>query len=176
VESRQSLPSQVEAVSPFLDRLMRFVAMSRVADGSELDIEVAVGEALLNAVVHGNAEAAEKRVYVSCRCTMDGEVLITIRDEGHGFEVDAVPDPTTSENLLSTHGRGIHLMKALMDEVSFEEGGRVVHMRKAPNVRTADSIRHGLRPDGEECAPVAEHLQRQPQEPSGVVDSEGELC
>ena len=176
VESKQSLPSQVYAVRPFLDRLMRFVAMSRVTDGSELDIEVAVGEALLNAVVHGNAEAPEKRVYVTCRCTMDGEVSITIRDEGHGFEVDAVPDPTTSENLLSTHGRGIHLMKALMDEVSFEEGGRVVHMRKKPNAGTADSITTQLRPDGEECAPVAEHLQMQPQEPPGGIDSEGESC
>jgi len=111
---------------------MRFVAMFRGADDSEVDIEIALREAILNAVIHGNAEAPEKRVYVTCRCTIDGEVSITIRDEGQGFDFDTVPDPTTSDNLLSTQGRGIYLMKALMDEVSFEEGGTVVHMRKDP--------------------------------------------
>ena len=106
--------------------------MFRGADDSEVDIEIALREAILNAVIHGNAEAPEKRVYVTCRCTIDGEVSITIRDEGQGFDFDTVPDPTTSDNLLSTQGRGIYLMKALMDEVSFEEGGTVVHMRKDP--------------------------------------------
>src|SRR5271167_1001341 len=107
VESKQSLPSQLHAVSPFIDRLMRFVAMFRGADDSEVDIEIALREAILNAVIHGNAEAPEKRVYVTCRCTIDGEVSITIRDEGKGFDIDAVLDPTTSESLLSPHGRGI---------------------------------------------------------------------
>src|SRR5271166_6323679 len=65
VESKQSLPSQLHAVSPFIDRLMRFVAMFRGANGSEVDIEVALREAILNAVIHGNAEAFEKRVYVT---------------------------------------------------------------------------------------------------------------
>ncbi len=130
VESEQSLPSQLDAVSPFVDQLMRFVVMLRGADGSEGDIEIALREAILNAVIHGNAEAAEKRVYVICRCTTDGEISITVRDEGQGFDIDAVPDPTTAENRLSTHGCGIYVMKALMDEVSFEQGGTVVHMRK----------------------------------------------
>jgi len=61
---------------------------------------------------------------------MDGEVSLTVRDEGPGFDFNAVPDPTTPENRIFTHGRGIHLMKSLMDDVSFEEGGRVVNMRK----------------------------------------------
>lgn len=153
VESKHSLPSQLHAVSPFIDRLMRLVAIFRPADGSEVDIEIALREAILNAVIHGNAEAAEKRVYVTCRCTIGGEVSITIRDEGHGFDIDAVVDPTTSENLLSTHGRGIYLMKVLMDEVSFEEGGTVVHMRKKPNAGTSDSITNHCDPTNEDlCA------------------------
>jgi serine/threonine-protein kinase RsbW len=133
VEWEQFLPSQLDAVSPFVDRLIGFVVMHRGADGSERDIEIALREAIVNAVIHGNAEAAEKRGYVACRCTMDGEISITVRDEGRGFDIDAVPDPTTAENRLSTHGRGIYLMKALMDEVSFEQGGTVVHMRKKAN-------------------------------------------
>ena len=81
-------------------------------------------------MIHGNGENSYKRVYVDCRCYMDGEVSITVRDEGQGFNNEEVADPTTPEHLLFTHGRGIHLMKRLMDDVSFEDGGSVVRMRK----------------------------------------------
>lgn len=94
---------------------------------------MALREALANAVIHGNGENSYKRVYVECRCYMDGEVSITVRDEGRGFNSEKVPDPTTSENQLLTNGRGIYLMKTLMDEVSFEDGGSVVRMRKKSN-------------------------------------------
>jgi len=100
-----------------------------------LDTEIALREALANAIVHGNQEILHKRVYVTCRCTTDGEVSITVEDEGQGFDSEAVLDPTAPENRLLTYGRGIYLMKTLMDEVRFERGGAVVHMRK-------DSISH----------------------------------
>jgi serine/threonine-protein kinase RsbW len=104
----------------------------------ETDIEVALHEALVNAVVHGNDENSCKRVYVTCRCYMDGEVSITVRDQGKGFDSSSLLNPTLRENLLLTHGRGIYLMKTLMDEVSFEEGGAVVMMRKNSNASSAD--------------------------------------
>jgi serine/threonine-protein kinase RsbW len=99
-------------------------------DGSEIELEVALVEAVANAVIHGNRKDPQKRVYITCRCSMDGEVLLTIRDEGQGFDCHAVPDPLKQENLLLPHGRGIRLLQALMDEVEFEEGGTVVRMRK----------------------------------------------
>ena len=133
VEVLESLPSRVAAISPFVDQLMRFILKFRRADGSETDTEIALHEALANAVIHGNGEGSCKRICVTCRCYMDGEVSITVRDEGRGFDTNAVLDPTSMENLLITHGRGIHLMKALMDEVCFEEGGAVVIMRKKSN-------------------------------------------
>lgn len=138
IELRRSLPSKVGAVSPFVDRLMRFILIFRSADGSETDIDTALHEALANAVIHGNGENSSKRVYVACRCYLDGEVLITVRDEGRGFDSSVVLNPTVSEHLLWTHGRGIYLMKALMDEVYFEEGGVVVIMRKKSNVSSAE--------------------------------------
>jgi serine/threonine-protein kinase RsbW len=141
VEVRQSLSSKVAAISPFADQLMRFIVNFRSEDGSETDIEMALHEALANAVIHGNGENPGKRVYVDCRCYMDGEVSITVRDEGRGFDSNAVLDPTFLENLLFTHGRGIYLIKALMDEVSFEEGGAVVMMRKKSNVNSAEQRR-----------------------------------
>lgn len=131
-ELRQALPSQIEAISPFLDQLIRFIKRFRNGDGGE-DIEIAVREAITNAIVHGNHEDPDKPVYVTSRCDADGDVSITIRDQGQGFDNRAVPDPTTPENRLSPHGRGIYLMHALMDEVCFEEGGTVVTMLKKSN-------------------------------------------
>jgi serine/threonine-protein kinase RsbW len=133
VELHQSFSSQITAIAPFVEQLMAFISNFRRADGSELEIETAVREAVANAVIHGNHEDPYKRVDVTCRCNSDGHVLITIRDEGLGFKSDAVPDPTSPENRLSTHGRGIYLMRMLMDEVSFVKGSSVVRMRKKSN-------------------------------------------
>ena len=133
VELRNTLPSHVDIISPFVDQQMRFISRFPAANANNFEIELALREALVNAIVHGNQQDPRKRVYVNCRCTTDGEVSITVEDEGHGFENDAVPDPTSPENLLRTHGRGIYLIRTLMDEVDFEQGGSVVHMRKRAN-------------------------------------------
>ena len=130
---RQSISSQVTMISALLDELMRFIASFRKKDGSEAGIETALGEALANAVIHGNHEDASKRVQVTCLCNTDGEVWISVRDEGYGFDTYALPDPTRSGKLLATHGRGIYLMHAFMDEVQFEKGGTVVRMHKNSN-------------------------------------------
>lgn len=135
VELRQSLPSQVAIISPFVDQLMHFIARFRKPDGNELSIETALHEALANAIVHGNHEDPCKLVWVTCRCTTDGDVSLTVQDEGQGFGAATVLDPTTQENLLLPHGRGIYLMKTLMDDVCFEQGGAVVYMHKASNPR-----------------------------------------
>jgi len=81
-------------------------------------------------VIHGNREDTGKEVWFGCRCG-NGEVSMVIRDEGQGFDINEVPDPTTPENIESSHGSGIYLMKTLMDEVRFERGGAVVYMRKS---------------------------------------------
>jgi serine/threonine-protein kinase RsbW len=143
VELHQSFPSDIQAISPFVDQLMRFIARFRNADSGESDIETALREALANAVVHGNREDPRKRVFVTCRCTTNGEVSITVQDEGQGFESDTVPDPTARENQLRTTGRGIYLMKTLMDEVRFEQHGAVVHMRKNANAGSAAERKAG---------------------------------
>jgi serine/threonine-protein kinase RsbW len=138
VEFEYSLKSAVVLVSPFVDHVMRSINIFHVMSGIEVDIEGALREAVLNAIIHGNNEDPNKHVYVTIFCGVDGEVAMTIRDEGAGFDSRSVPDPTTPEHRMSTHGRGIYLMRALMDEVSFEEGGTVVCMRKSAN---SDSYR-----------------------------------
>lgn len=124
------MPSKVAAISPFLDKLMLLIKRCRCVPGNEIDIEIALREALENAVIHGNREDPRKHVYVRCRCKAEEEVSIIVRDDGEGFDSNALPDPTAPGAIESTHGRGIYLMKALMDEVRFEQSGSVVHMRK----------------------------------------------
>ena len=63
-------------------------------------------------------------------CELD-EISIAVKDEGRGFDLNKIADPTAPENTGAVHGRGIYLMKALMDDVRFEEGGVVVCMRKS---------------------------------------------
>jgi anti-sigma regulatory factor (Ser/Thr protein kinase) len=96
----------------------------------QFQVEIAAREALANAVIHGNGEDARKRVYIVCRCTVEGELALSVADEGSGFDVCAIADPTAPENLLLTDGRGIRLRRALMDDVRFEKGGTVVHLIK----------------------------------------------
>jgi anti-sigma regulatory factor (Ser/Thr protein kinase) len=126
------MPSEIKAISPQVDRLMRLIEGSHCVAGEEAAVELALGEALNNAVVHGNRLNRQKLVQVRCRCESGKGVSIVVKDQGQGFNANAVPDPTAPENIGADHGRGIWLMKSVMDEVSFELGGTEVHMRKAP--------------------------------------------
>jgi serine/threonine-protein kinase RsbW len=125
-----SLPSEVTAISPFVDKLMLLLTNCGCVPEALSDIEIALREALANAIIHGNHEDRKKHIHVTCRCE-PGEVSIAVKDEGKGFNINNVPDPTAPENVTSAHGRGIHVIRALMDEVRFEERGAVIHMRKS---------------------------------------------
>jgi serine/threonine-protein kinase RsbW len=125
------MPSEVKAISPLMDRLMRLIEGSHCICGEEPSVELALAEALNNAVVHGNRLHREKLVQVLCRCELGKGIFLVVKDQGRGFDPNAVPDPTAAENIKADHGRGIWLMKTVMDEVSFECGGTEVRMRKA---------------------------------------------
>jgi serine/threonine-protein kinase RsbW len=139
-----SIPSEIKAISPLVERLMRVIEGSHCVPGEEPAVELALDEALDNAVVHGNRMDRQKLVQVICRCESDRGISVVVKDQGEGFDPSAVPDPTAPENIGAEHGRGIWLMKSVMDEVSFERGGREVRMRKA--------ARHQ---PGTECGPPA---------------------
>jgi serine/threonine-protein kinase RsbW len=126
------IPSEISAISPLVERLMRLVEGSHCVTGEETAVELALREALGNAVVHGNRLDAHKLVHVRCRCKVGKGISITVSDHGRGFDPSTVPDPLLIDNLETEHGRGIHLMKLAMDEVSFEQRGTEVHMWKGP--------------------------------------------
>jgi serine/threonine-protein kinase RsbW len=135
------IPSEVRAISPLVERLMRLVEGSHCVTGEETAVELALLEALSNAVVHGNRLDAHKLVHVRCHCKVGKGISITVSDQGQGFDPSAVPDPVSVENLELEHGRGIHLMTLAMDEVSFEQRGAEVHMFKGP----ANDVRARMR-------------------------------
>jgi serine/threonine-protein kinase RsbW len=124
------LRSEIGLISPLADWLMSLIAGSRCVRGKEEFVELALREAVSNAMLHGNRMDARKLVHVRCCCEDTKGVFIVVRDQGDGFDPHKVPNPLAVENLGAEHGRGIHLMKLAMDEVSFERGGTEVHIRK----------------------------------------------
>jgi serine/threonine-protein kinase RsbW len=125
-----TLPAEVSAISPVVAWIMRFVSELEYAAGKEFEIEMALREALANAVLHGCQADPSKKI----ECTISGDelqgVTIVVRDPGHGFDPAALPSPTEDSNLHAEHGRGILLIKKLMDEVTHEQNGTVIRMRK----------------------------------------------
>jgi serine/threonine-protein kinase RsbW len=124
------IPSEVKAISPLVDRLMRLIEGSHCITGEECAVELALREALCNAVIHGNRLDAHKLVHVRCRCKVGKGISLVVSDQGQGFDAHNVPDSVAAENLEAEHGRGIRLMKCVMDEVSFRQRGTEVHMCK----------------------------------------------
>jgi serine/threonine-protein kinase RsbW len=135
------IPSEISAISPLVERLMRLIEGSHCVAGEEHAVQLALREALNNAVVHGNRLDAHKLVHVRCRCKVRNGISLIVADQGQGFDPRTVPDSLTVENLEAEHGRGIRLMKFVMDEVSFQQRGTEVHMCK----RLARNERAGVR-------------------------------
>jgi serine/threonine-protein kinase RsbW len=100
------------------------------AAGKEFEIELALQEALANAVVHGCEEDPCKEVQISVGCDKQRGVLVVVRDPGGGFDPDQLPSPVIGEAIFEDHGRGIFLINRLMDEVDFRKGGAEIRMRK----------------------------------------------
>src|SRR5205823_1803555 len=130
---RATLAADRNAVDPVVQGVMRLVRELKCADGREDDIELALTEALANAVVHGAKSDASKVVECDVACDEAHGMLIVVRDPGPGFDPGSIPDPCTGENIFSNHGRGIFLINQLMDEVKFHKNGTEIHMVKKLN-------------------------------------------
>jgi serine/threonine-protein kinase RsbW len=139
-----TIPSRVDAIGPLMEKLSSLISHDLPPE-EDAQVDLALREALANAVIHGNRQDSNKKVHVSLRSgsirsrgsrsTRHGCIDLIVRDEGRGFDPSRVADPLAEENLLSGHGRGVYLMKAMMDAVRFAKGGKEVHMRKTVPVR-----------------------------------------
>lgn len=125
-----TLPGEIKAISAVVEWVMHLVSDMKFAPGKEFEIEMALREALANAITHGCHGDPAKKIDISITEEPGRGILIVVRDPGQGFDPATLPSPTDSENLFSEHGRGIFLINRLMDEVKYERNGTEIHMRK----------------------------------------------
>lgn len=133
------LPSNLQSIHEIVDTVVRHCAGPETIDRRlNLNLRVGLTEALANAVLYGNGEDPEKNIRLEVDLG-EREISIRVTDQGLGFDPEAIPDPTAPENLERATGRGVFLMRKLMDEVHFNE--------------TGNSVTLILRVEGDELAP-----------------------
>jgi serine/threonine-protein kinase RsbW len=111
------------------DRLLHEIKKHGFGERGCFAIKLALDEALINAIKHGNKLDPAKKVRVEAKINSK-KIEIVVEDQGPGFKRNGVPDPTHPDNLCKTSGRGILLMESYMDSVKWSKNGRRVHMIK----------------------------------------------
>ena len=127
----QAIPSTIPAVNRVIGRVLRVARAMEGARGHLDKVEIALRAAMNNAIMHGSRGDPKKKVAVCCLCAEDKGMLLVVENFGPAFDPKKIPDPTKAENVFSLHGRGIFLMRQMMDEVAYRKGGRQVLMKKA---------------------------------------------
>lgn len=126
------LKSRIESIARATEVAAELVRRFGFNEEAAYGIDMAVREAVTNAILHGNQKDETKPVEVTFSASLEA-LKITVRDHGTGFDLSSVPDPTDPQNLLKASGRGILFMRTFMDEVEYShhaEGGTVVRMIK----------------------------------------------
>ncbi|MBD0371947.1 MAG: ATP-binding protein [Pyrinomonadaceae bacterium] len=126
------LESRIESIARAAEVAAQVVRRLGLSEEAAYGVDMAVREAVTNAVLHGNRQDAAKKVEVKFHGSPE-RLEITVRDRGTGFDLNSVPDPTDPQNLLKASGRGILFMRTFMDDVQYSrhpEGGTVVRMTK----------------------------------------------
>ncbi|HEX8458186.1 MAG TPA: ATP-binding protein [Pyrinomonadaceae bacterium] len=126
------LPSSIEAIAQAAAKADEVAERLQLSEDAAFGLDMAVREAVTNAVLHGNKQDASKPVEIVFT-DAGSELVVTVRDRGTGFDPTTVDDPTAEQNLLKASGRGILFMRSFMDTVEWSphpEGGTVVRMTK----------------------------------------------
>ena len=124
-----TIPSDMAQAGEVGLRLGEQLRALGVQEAITTELRMAVGEAVANAILHGNREDPRKLVVVEWSVD-GGRVSVSVSDEGQGFRPEHVPDPTLDENLLKEHGRGLFLITHLLDEVHHNAVGNQITMVK----------------------------------------------
>jgi serine/threonine-protein kinase RsbW len=126
------LESNLEKVEQVEETARSIAEKAGFDDQGQFHIEMAVHEAVINAIHHGNKEDPSKKVYIKF-LVFENRLEVRVRDEGEGFDPDAIPDPLVEDNILNVSGRGIFLVRKFMDELKVQKspaGGTEVIMVK----------------------------------------------
>jgi len=130
-----TIPSVTSAGEEIQERILNALSDLEYSPRDVFGVRLALEEALVNAIKHGNGMDPEKRVHISCEISRE-QVKIEIEDEGEGFVPSEVDDPTEDENLDRPGGRGIMLMRAFMSVIAYNEIGNRVTLIKEREVET----------------------------------------
>jgi serine/threonine-protein kinase RsbW len=114
------IPSEIKLVDLVHTAAEKMADLAGFDPDEALNVGLAVREAVINAIVHGNGQDPDLTVDVNLTAGSDG-LTVTVRDQGPGFDPDSAPDPTDDPNLLRTSGRGLLLMRAFVDGVTFRQ-------------------------------------------------------
>lgn len=145
-----TLETNVESVNLAEEMCLRVAEAVGFSEDECYRIGMSVREGVINAFHYGNQERPDKKIHLAVDLTPE-RMIIHVMDEGKGFKLKDVPDPLAEENLLSTSGRGIFLMKAFMDEFDVVPGrtggAELVMAKKLP--LPASAARNGSKPGGQ---------------------------
>ena len=133
-----AIPSDTTAAQQVQERIIGELEKRKYASRDVFGTRLALEEALTNAIRHGNGNDKSLEVLISCEIT-DDLLRVEVEDQGPGFKLESVPDPTADENLDLPGGRGVLLMNAYMSRVEYNEKGNRVILERARTVKTADS-------------------------------------
>ncbi len=125
-------PTNLKKIRSVSKDVLGCLASLNLDESLMTDLRLCIEEAVINAMKHGNKNREELEVDIQM-ITRDQEIEIRICDQGEGFEPEKNADPTAEKNLTRTGGRGVFLIKSLMDGVSFKDNGRCIHMIKKIN-------------------------------------------
>lgn len=122
LESRLDIIHMVEGIVDDIKSELEF------KDDVYANVMVAVTEAVNNSIVHGNKNVVSKKVIIELEMKNPYCLMVSVQDEGKGFDPNKLPDPTSPDNIENIGGRGVFLMTQLADEISFQDDGRKVEM------------------------------------------------
>jgi len=123
------IKSNLKEIDPLVNNILSCLKNDNVNDEVLHDVKLASQEAIINAVKHGNKLNPQMSVMVDFNYSK-GTIKITVQDEGKGYDYANLPDPTLEENIIKGYGRGVFLIRKLMDEVNFNKTGNRVEMIK----------------------------------------------
>lgn len=130
IELDALVPSDISIIDRTAAKIARLIEKSRCWDETET-VDLALREALANAIVHGNHSDPATSVRICVGIEPDCNVLIIVKDAGSGFDLSQLPTPLVGENVYRAHGRGIFLINRLMEDVDFRfDHGTEIHMRR----------------------------------------------
>lgn len=132
------IPSDTVAGQQVQERIVTLLEQLAYSDRDVFGVRLALEEALVNAIKHGNGMDPDKQVRIQCRVDAE-KVRVEIEDEGDGFQPEQVPDPTEEENLEKPCGRGIMLMRAFLTLVEYNETGNRVVLEKTRETDTTSA-------------------------------------